>query len=927
MTTENLRILITGDAKGAVGAFQSVGKSADSDLVKAEKGLDRVGASMQSMGARAVAAGAVMATAMYQAVQSTQDLADSWDKASATFGEGDNGLAAYADDAAVAMGKSKAAALDAASAYGLLFKGAGLSAPDLTKLSADLSVRTADLAEKYKKPFEEANGAIGNAIKTGSNKALRSLLDYGIAITDTDVKTEALTLGIAKQGEVLTRAQKALAVSSLIMKQSAKDAGTYRESVDDVGVQIEVMRANWENAKASLGEAALPVFTELATQVSGIAEAFNSMPEPVRQAASSLALMVTAGSLLGGSLSTVAGTALRVKSALADGASGMDKMTAATGLATVAAVSWGYAITENARQGAEGLDALLPKVEAIREAMRSNNPTDQRVLAFEDARLLAGVDVSMAKPTSALDKIRTALPDQIDVGVFGTNVTADLIAEQQQAVIDRLSESIKGVTTEEARRQVDAYKEAIQEIPGAAEDATKILDPLYEQIRNAEDTERAARATSAYSDALKSIGPGATDLASALENAGLSIEQIDAVVARLDPTTQSASLSLDQFAGAAEAAGIPLDELGAALDAAGVKTETFASKQQAAAQKVSTASNLVIGYERALIRREKAQQNLDGLADKQANDLRTANDAVEDATDAVTEAIKRRTKAQQALNDLNKKSAIAGSVPLLQEITRAAAEMESQAQAAARVAEATYGAGSDQAILANRAAQDAARRRGQAGGFLNQALAEQQGNNARARAEAADAVAEADKAVSRASRDRADAQKQVDQTLAGAATERKEAELDLFEATLGTVDSYGRLKAAIQDGATPVDTLRTALQGAYDQGLIAADQLGVLTGVLNGLTVPVANVVAAAVFGPQTTYTADQWAYYGGGSARMGTGVNAQSFTNLLLGKQPLPSGAQTVNNYNISATDPYQAAAEIAKRNKLAILERKLGR
>ena len=46
-----------------------------------------------------------------------------------------------------------------------------------------------------------------------------------------------------------------------------------------------------------------------------------------------------------------------------------------------------------------------------------------------------------------------------------------------------------------------------------------------------------------------------------------------------------------------------------------------------------------------------------------------------DATDNVTEAIKRRAKAQRELDELNKKSAVAGSVPLLQEITRAAAEI------------------------------------------------------------------------------------------------------------------------------------------------------------------------------------------------------------------------------------------------------------
>ena len=936
--TERLAILITGDSKDAVNAFQNVGKAADTDLVKAEKGLDRVGARMQSMGAQAVAAGAVVATGLYQAVQSTQDLADSWDKAEASFGSRENGLVEYADAAAESMGKSKAAALDTASAYALLLKGTGLEGPDLTSVATGLSVRAADLAEKYKRPFEAANEAISSSIKTGSQRALKGLLDYGISISDVDVKTEAMTLGIAKQGDALTRQQKALAVSSLIMKESAKDANTFANSTDDVGVKIEQMKANWENAQADFGQSALPAATAIADTLGNILETVNNLPAPVKEVGSELAVVATGALLVGGALSMAGGAAINLKSsvttALSGAATGADKMTAATGLMTVAAIGWGTFFTENARQAEAAIDALLPKAGELKAVFDPQQPLALKVQADMDAGVL--LKTQGAAPQSWVDRRLDSI-GQYDGGAYEWENRVTLAEERTKDLIAEMNT----LSPEQGRQFLETYRQTLFEFGGTVEQVDAVMAPFKAELDKNGAIERATKSTAAYDAALKSAVPGVAELASALEAAGIPIEQVDAVMASLDPTAAAASQSIDQFAAAAEAAGIPLDKLAAALDAAGVKVDTFASKQAAASAKVASASNLVIGHERALLRQGKAQDALDGLADKQASDQRAANDAVEDATDAVTDAIKRRTKAQAVLNDLNKKSAVAGSVPLLQEITRAAAEMETQAQAAARVAEATYGVGSDQAINANRAAADAGRRKDQAGGFLNQALAEQEGRNAQERADAADAVVDADKAVSRASRDRADAQKQSDETLANAATERKEAELDLFEATLATTDAQGRLAAAVADGAAPVDALRGALQSAFDQGLITAEQFLTLTALLDGMAAAAAAFVAAApppatsAHGPPPPVDPYGYPVDGHGNRLAGPPatpgwvppVDAPSFTDILLGNTPIATKSQTINNFNISAVDPYETAAEIAKRNRLKVLERKLGR
>lgn len=305
--TERLALVIDADAKGAMRELEKVGQGAERELGRAETSAKRLSSQLTTYGAVAVGASAVAARGFYSAAQSAQDLADSVDRANATLGNGKD-VQDFASGAAKQFGLSRAAALDLAATFGNVGKAAGLSGTELTKMSIGLAGRTADLAEQQKLNVEEVQKAIVSGLG-GRAKALKAM---GVDLDTAAIKEEAYRSGIAKTGETLTKSQIFLAAYNLLLKQT-KDAQGAAGDASDIGVQAKQFTAEMENLKASIGAGALPVVRDLATGVGWLAEKFQSLPEPARNAVGAVGAIgtVTIGAI--GGLSVIAGQLVKLK--------------------------------------------------------------------------------------------------------------------------------------------------------------------------------------------------------------------------------------------------------------------------------------------------------------------------------------------------------------------------------------------------------------------------------------------------------------------------------------------------------------------------------------------------------------------------------------------------------------------------------------
>jgi hypothetical protein len=248
--TRRLSIEILGNAKGALGALDDVGSKAGDlggKLVdfgkKAALGI-----------AAATAGAAVIAKGL---IDSASDLEEVASKTAVIFGDANDQVTKFAENAAKTLGQSKTAALTAASTFGVFGKAAGLTGDDLGTFSTDLTALASDLASFANTSPEEAAQALGAALR-GESEPIRK---YGVMLDDAALKAEALAMGIYSGKGPLTQQQKILASQSAIFKQTSDAQGDFLRTSDGVANQQRILAAEFENVKASLGKALIPAFS------------------------------------------------------------------------------------------------------------------------------------------------------------------------------------------------------------------------------------------------------------------------------------------------------------------------------------------------------------------------------------------------------------------------------------------------------------------------------------------------------------------------------------------------------------------------------------------------------------------------------------------------------------------------------------------
>jgi hypothetical protein len=231
--------------------------------------------------AAAAAAGAFAIKIGVEAVKAASDLNETISKVGVLFGESSKDIEKFAAGAAKSLGQTKQQALDAAATFATFGKSAGLSGQDLTKFSINFTRLASDLASFNNTSPEQAINAIGAALR-GEAEPLRA---YGVLLDDASMRQAALELGIVNTTKnALTPQQKVLAAQELIYRQTAAAQGDFERTSDGLANRTRILSAELENAKATIGEALLPVVLELATFfsdkvipiVNGLADAFGS---------------------------------------------------------------------------------------------------------------------------------------------------------------------------------------------------------------------------------------------------------------------------------------------------------------------------------------------------------------------------------------------------------------------------------------------------------------------------------------------------------------------------------------------------------------------------------------------------------------------------------------------------------------------------
>jgi hypothetical protein len=228
--------------------------------------------SVKRIGALAGAAlGGAVAIGLKGAIGEASNLEQSMGAVDAVFKDSSGTVKQWAKDAAQASGLSQNQFGELASTLGAMLKNKGIQ--DFTGQTKNLIDLGGDLAAQFGGSTKEAVEAISSLMRGEADPIER----YGVSINETAINAKLAAEGLGDlEGAALEQA-KAQARVQLLMDQTTDAQGAFsRESGTAANAQ-QKLNAAWDNTKASLGKAFLPLLATLADRLTGFLPQIEGM--------------------------------------------------------------------------------------------------------------------------------------------------------------------------------------------------------------------------------------------------------------------------------------------------------------------------------------------------------------------------------------------------------------------------------------------------------------------------------------------------------------------------------------------------------------------------------------------------------------------------------------------------------------------------
>lgn len=230
---------------------------------QADSRLGRFGSRAASVGkAAAVGLGAIGAAAVVAgkaAVDSASRQQQAYGALDSIYGKSAKQVKAWARTAADSVGLARSEYAELSSLVGAQLTNMGLSTDKAAGKSRALIKTGADLAATFGGSVSDAVGAVSSLLKGETDPIER----YGVSIKAADVSARLAADGLdGLTGKAAKQAQ-AQAVLSMLNEQTASSTGAFAREANTLAGQQERLRAKFENVKATVGTALLPVMTAL----------------------------------------------------------------------------------------------------------------------------------------------------------------------------------------------------------------------------------------------------------------------------------------------------------------------------------------------------------------------------------------------------------------------------------------------------------------------------------------------------------------------------------------------------------------------------------------------------------------------------------------------------------------------------------------
>ena len=251
-----LQLLIDGDATGAKRALDDVGGSV-------EKTSGKMGKFNGVMKSAALPAAAVL-TGLGAIGKASFDSASALEQSAgaveSVFGTYATQVQQNADQAAQNVGLAKSQYNDLSSVLGAQLQNMGISQDQLAGQTDNLIGLGSDLAATFGGSTSDAVEALSSLMR-GERDPIEK---YGVSIKAADVEAKKAAMGLAGLTGEADAAATTQATLALVTEQTAGAQGAFAREADTAAGQQQRATAEWENAKAALGQGLLPVVSSAA---------------------------------------------------------------------------------------------------------------------------------------------------------------------------------------------------------------------------------------------------------------------------------------------------------------------------------------------------------------------------------------------------------------------------------------------------------------------------------------------------------------------------------------------------------------------------------------------------------------------------------------------------------------------------------------
>jgi hypothetical protein len=190
-----------------------------------------------------------------KATDAARDLGESQNAVNVVFGKGAKQIHAFAKVADKEAGLSMKQLNELVTPIGAMLQNTGDSAEEAAEKSIVLARRAADMASVFNVDVKEALAAIQAGLRGEADPLER----FGVGLSDAAVKAQVLEAGLAKTEKQITNGDKATGRYALILAQTTKLHGDFKNTSDSVANSARINAAAQENLQAKIGTGLLPV--------------------------------------------------------------------------------------------------------------------------------------------------------------------------------------------------------------------------------------------------------------------------------------------------------------------------------------------------------------------------------------------------------------------------------------------------------------------------------------------------------------------------------------------------------------------------------------------------------------------------------------------------------------------------------------------